>query len=199
MPSILRADSEVSNQIGNAPLGTPTHILYREIKLYTSPIRFAFSKRYRPIATGAGGPSIEEFLRNIGTYSGYDGDALEPTGPLDIPVKRHFHLVIGLDRSDGLTFRAGGKAGLTLGDYFQDDQSLADTMYSSLRYVDDRGNIRPVTAAGCRTLLLTVVSAAMASPGTNPYQQPINFHVIDGGGTPLTIDPDIRYPGTGGN
>lgn len=28
--------------------------------------------------------------------------------------------------------------------------------------------------------------------------QPINFHFIDAGGTKITVDPDIRYPGNTG-
>lgn len=33
---------------------------------------------------------------------------------------------------------------------------------------------------------------------TQESRQPLNDNIVDNGGTAVTIDPDIRYPGNGG-
>jgi len=37
-----------------------------------------------------------------------------------------------------------------------------------------------------------------ANPAGGSNVQPINFNLIDTRLTPVTVDPDIRYPGNGG-
>ena len=189
-------DSDFNRPIRTPYLGDPYYLLYRRIKLSTAPLKFEYSMRYKPLVKGTDTPSVAHFVRNVGTYEQqWKGDPAEYS-ILDIPVKRHSCIVIELDQTDGLTFRRD-RAGISLGDLFEQNEVLANQLYTSVRYVDASYNIVNNPIDKCHMLLFDAVHIKKYQQVT-AYNQPINFYVVDDGQTLLTIDPDIRYPGNGG-
>jgi len=115
-------------------------------------------------------------------------DAVDPRHPLAIPVNGHAYVVIEL--SDQLPWCFDPDYyGVTLGAMAA---GAADKHRDVLHY---NPQTKALQEDGCENCRFVVFSTLLPTPDT---PQPINFNLVDGNGTKFTIDPDIRYPGTGG-
>ena len=189
--------SDYQNALVETEIGEMSQIIYRKIKIESHPVRVVYSEKWTPIKLQQGSPTIEEFVADPAQHANA-GEPLDEDKILDIPIREPSYVVIELDPQDGLRFNPN-RAGITLGKYFAGDEDLAGKLYSSPKYVGVTGMIAEEPMEGCRMLFFPTVPFSKHRPDVTSYNQPLNFHVIDAAGTPLTIDPDVRYPGNGGN
>ncbi|MEZ0244023.1 MAG: hypothetical protein ACAH11_11655 [Sphingomonas sp.] len=135
--------------------------------------------------------SIDELVAHLATKPVNGTEEKYPEdGPLIIPVKSHAYVVIEL--APRLPWRfAPGAAGITLGK-LQDGGKLK---HGDLQHYpkDDASKPQHTAPKNCRfAYFSTLVTAEGAD-------QALNFNLIDGNGSKFSVDPDIRYPGTGGD
>lgn len=133
---------------------------------------------------------LKQIVRQIlaGSYAQKTEDAEEASPHiLDIPVARDSYVVISL--ADGTP--SFEYPGITL--------TSDNAAYGALRYVDATGMISKDWIPGCRLLYFHARHRRLTHAD---YKQGFNFHVpqirtkmADSG----IIDPDIRFPGTGGS
>lgn len=134
--------------------------------------------------------TIEDLCLHLAKTIHANGDP-EPyaeSEPLGIAVKSDAYVILELAEDLPWSFEPS-VAGITLGKY---ESATSDTMHGKLLHFDPSN--QTFRAAGSR-------GSKFAFFATNPpaNQQSINFNLVDAGGTPCSVDPDIRYPGNGGD
>lgn len=170
-------------------------VIYRKLSFYGD---WYYIERHKPILISKlkqADPqwTIEEHVRNIvqNGQSPYFQDVMQDE-ELAIPNLRHSYIVLELDNKISWTF-ASKNSGITLGAY-DPDQPTADRLYGWLRHVHPTTGdsvIEPVSKS--RLVYFEAVQ------GTDGHKQKFYFNLEGARGTVTNVDPDIRYPGNGGN
>ncbi len=187
----------------------PEQILFREISFNNTPGEFHFVYGMHPkplkIEPANGSTEIEKFIKDAvkADYQPASDDLLEDDQHLNLCVRRDSYIVLKLDKDLNWSFNDLDPA-FTLG------SAQNQAYYGYLNYVDSAGAAhRPAdTKSGspfpnCRLIYFAARDVEPVSP-QEPSYQPMNINVqLNKLGrnptkpTPITIDPDIRNPGTG--
>lgn len=178
----------------------PTHIIYRKIAHDgTGNVYINAAKRRLIADIDPAYRKIEDFVayaaKNDIKWEQEKYEEINDDGTiakLAIPIQVHAYVVIHLDKNLSLTFDNNYPA-VSLGTY-EAGKKEADNHYGDCLHFDGT-KLTPGDVTGS---YIAVFSAIPRKPRTNKSKQPLNFNVIDGHNTDSTIDPDIRYPGTGG-
>lgn len=118
-------------------------------------------------------------------------EPVDETTPLAIPARVHAYVVLQLDNELPMEFDPGFPA-ISFGT-FEIDQVTADRHYGDVMHFNSgTGHLQIEPCAKCRIAVFSVL------PRTPESRQALNYNLVDFGGTAVTIDPDIRYPGNGG-
>jgi hypothetical protein len=166
-------------------------IIYRKLVINTSnPDNSTYENIYinRYYPAGAFAALITDIARH--GYSSLRFDKPE-IHPLDIPVARDSVIIVQLPPDGGHKFIAPAIFLRKVAGQCRTD------LYGGLRYVDDQGNASTVPPENCKLIYFF----AMFQPDTpaGPYIQPFLYNPFPARIRLTVIDPDIRYPGVGGN
>ena len=183
----------------------PTHIIYRKLAFHTAGGYYYYSNapKRRPISDiHPSIRSIQDFARYIETNEveweqepRKEGDEDGRIRELAIPHRVHAYVVIQLEAGFRYLFDNDYPA-ISFGTY-DVDKPTADAYFGDVLHYDPRTKkLAPGFNSQCS---IAVFSAIPRIPGSGTSKQKLNFNVVDARQEDVTIDPDIRYPGTGGD
>lgn len=199
---VSAADSDLDDVPGvriedNMPASfRPTQVIYRELN-FTGGSHYTYHDHPWPIPQGW--PGIEAHARNI-INNGYtkQKDDYEEDEPLSIPVRADSYIILSTRGNQIFPYFSATGPGVTLAGSTHDEPPAAD-IFGKLRHYDPRG-AGAFTAAPCANCQFVYFSAAVNE--IEDYVQKLYFNVLElqrmGRTVPHSIDPDIRYPGNGG-
>lgn len=182
---------------------TPTHFIYRMLSHDGRGYYYSDRALKKPISDITGGlNTIEAFVRYLqhGGTVNWDQEPREEHNPdgsiqkLAIPIHDPVYVIIQLDRNLPFTFDNNYDA-VSFGEYEDDDIGQADLHCGGVQHVDTAGVLAKRHTRDCRIAVFAALPKTGRPMGSRQF---LNFNVVDGYGTDATIDPDIRYPGTGG-
>lgn len=176
---------------------TPTHLVFRELNLDAVGKNYEYSRRdlRYPLAT-LKIYDLHEILLNIDDYHNttIHQEPVDEYKVLSIPLRVSAYMIFSISQDLGWFFDPK-KLGVTLGN--TTDGTVNKGLYENLwHYDEDRGVFSLLPIENCRTVAFSAMPLP-PKPGEDNVQ-PINFNLIDTKLTPVTVDPDIRYPGNGG-
>jgi hypothetical protein len=131
--------------------------------------------------------SLRSLVRRIATSDNWhDESDYEERHVLDIPVYRDSYIVLKM----GQPYQSFMEPGVCL--------NTESAFYGGLKYVSDDGTISSnwPSARACKVIYFEAL--ARTGTSTRPYTQGITYHPTGGSRGVRPIDPDIRYPGNGG-
>jgi hypothetical protein len=134
-------------------------------------------------------PQIEDLCLHLATtihVNGKPEEKAEDT-PLSISVMGDAYLVLELAEDLPWSFEPS-VAGITLGKLGTDAMKL----HGALKHFNGK-TFDAAGSKGCKFVFFATKQPEKDVP------QAVNFNLVDAGGTPCSVDPDIRYPGNGGD
>lgn len=135
--------------------------------------------------------NIQDFVRRLAAGNP-NGDPDPDIDRLSITVNAPAYVVIELSEHLGWFFDPDYR-GITLGKLDPTASRPASGMHSRLLHFNDHSqDLERRGSPNCRFAVFSTLRPLEDKP------QAINFNLIDSHNTRFTIDPDIRYPGTGG-
>ncbi|MEI9851858.1 MAG: hypothetical protein WDN24_14640 [Sphingomonas sp.] len=138
---------------------------------------------------------IEDHVRDI-IDNGYKPGTpdIPEDGPLTIPVRADSYIVVSIKGNLFFPYFSSTLPAIELADSNMAEPPSGD-LYGELRHHDPAtGQFSAKPCANCQYIYFSA-----AANQTHGYEQKFNYCVLDARGTIHFIDPDIRYPGNGGN
>lgn len=134
---------------------------------------------------------FDQWIRRIAGRGYWHNDYdLEEDYPLDLPVWKSSWIVIQLALNSRRTFSNPAVKLKT------EDRYCLEHLYGGLRYVDGAGNAHEEWIPNCTMIYFAAI--LQKGDGRHAYKQGLNYYVDPGQVRLVPIDPDIRYPGNGG-
>lgn len=176
----------------------PVQIIYREIDYdvtgdctcySVSTKRVPFNRLKRKWS------GIEDFVLNIKDFYGqnFSQEDLKEENVLGIPLRYDSYIVLLISKNRKWTF-SPEFAGVTMGNY---DNAAYNEYYENLVHFDGN-DFSPDPIKNCRLIYFSAKPRMPQDiPGKDNIQK-FNFNFFDGAQNGTSVDPDIRYPGNGG-
>jgi hypothetical protein len=116
---------------------------------------------------------------------------------LTIPIRKHSYIILAINKGLGATFAYDASnrdvQAIDFGEYY-DTEQLAKDSYGELRHIDPQTGLGYARAIpNCRMVYFSAIPTPVADTS-----QKLNFNLL-AKRTGTIVDPDIRYPGNGGN
>ena len=201
----LKIYDAVINPISRLPLTQPREFLiFRELNYDAVKGEFYFSRK--DMRTGwpalhAEFGSIDEVIKNIDKYNVKHIKQEDPSNNessnLAIAVRAPSYVVLSINKALPWSFgKDQKKQSISVG---EDKNTGYQKNFSSVRHYNADGSVTDEVGKQCTMVAFSVDPLLDPDPHAEPYNdQPINFHLVDAGGTAITVNPDIRYPGNSG-
>ncbi|MEZ0244022.1 MAG: hypothetical protein ACAH11_11650 [Sphingomonas sp.] len=189
MVALMASYNQYDMDSGDPQNFNPLRVVHRILNLdredgflYRSAVK-AYPWPQRPRFNG-----INDLVRHLGTRCATGMPDVNEAKVLDVPVGADAYVIIEI--APDLNWRFDPRRdGVTLGGIAND----ARLRHRNLMHFDPGTAIlQEPPCPDCRIVCFSTLVPLVAN-------QPINFNLIDAHGTPISVDPDIRYPGTGGD
>ncbi|MDB5673273.1 MAG: hypothetical protein JWM65_255 [Sphingomonas bacterium] len=176
----------------------PTHVIFRQIDYDIAKGHFRFSRRDLRVSLAklqskfTSPLDMMNYIANGGKLSsGQDDKPPLEKGELDFSIQVPSYVIVSIKPGFNWTFDPG-KKGATLG-----SDTYLDYYEKLLHYDHVNNRLSAGGFKGCRHVVFSA-RPLPANPAGGDTEQPINFNLVDARDTPITVDPDIRYPGNTG-
>lgn len=205
----MPGSSQKIEDIGSNPVGRPNlkdreFLIFRELNYDKAVGEFYFSRKDKRTGWAAlkgKFGTIDNLIQNIEEYNNLqiaqEDKKNDETSKLAIAVRAPSYIVLSISRELPWSFGGDGQnQSISIGNY---KNSTYKDNFSDVRHYNANGSVTAAVGSGCTLIALSVDPLLTPDPHADPYNdQPINFHLVDAGGTAITVDPDIRYPGNSG-